>query len=198
MFLKTPSSDSCLGTKGLKIPKQTNSNCCHLWLSQRKANCSEIPSWHCEERRRLQRHTTQKQPSQRHGDCLSCHSNLCSIWCSSVHDCVVVLIKANRLAHEQLVRYHYGDCSSEEAFPSGEHGGINIAAESRLGAIEQPPPQKRMLPASLYCCFNNLHSNVISKLASIVSYGLLCAIKLDSILSKSSVVWEPMPAKVMC
>lgn len=58
------------------------------------------------------------------------------------------------------------------------------------------PWRRCFLP--LYWCFNNLHSNVISKLASIVSYGLLCAIKPDSNLSKSSVVWEPLPAKVMC
>lgn len=58
------------------------------------------------------------------------------------------------------------------------------------------PWRRCFLP--LCWCFNNLHSNVISKLASIVSSGLLCAMKLDSILGKSPVVWEPEPAKVTC
>lgn len=140
--------------------------------------------------------------TQCHGDCLSCHSNLCSIWCLSVYACMVVLIKANRLACGQLVRYHYGDCSSKEALPSGQHSGniftSNIALLLSPGWEQSSSSPWRRCFLPLYWCFNNLHSNVISKLASIVSYGLLCAIKLDSNLSKSSVVWEPVPAKVMC
>lgn len=68
----------------------------------------------------------------------------------------------------------------------------------QVGSNRAAPSPRRRCFLPLHWCFNNLHSNVISKLASIVSYGLLCAIKLDSNLSKSSVVWEPVPAKVMC
>lgn len=50
------------------------------------------------------------------------------------------------------------------------------------------PWRRGFLP--LCWCFNNLHSNIISKLASIVSSGLLCAMKLDSILCKSPVVCQ--------
>lgn len=58
-------------------------------------------------------------------------------------------------------------------------------------------PIRRCIPPRCWC-FNNLQSNVISKLESIVSSGPLRAMKLDSILGKSPLVCEPVPAKVMC
>lgn len=78
------------------------------------------------------------------------------------------------------------------SFPS------NIALLLSPGWEQSSSSPRRRCFLPLCWCFNNLHSNVISKLASIVSSGLLCAMKLDSILCKSPVVWEPVPTKVMC
>lgn len=64
------------------------------------------------------------------------------------------------------------------------------------GGTEQPHPSEEEASClSLWCCFNNLHNDAISKLASIVSFGCLCSMGLDSILCKSPVVWEPLPGK---
>ena len=101
--------------------------------------------------------------------------------------------------------HHYGDCSSKRGtslrtaqshqhlfFPTG------IALLLNPGWVQSSSSPRRRCFLPLCWCFNNLHSNVISKLASIVSSGRLCAMKLYSILRESTVVWEPMPAKVTC
>lgn len=143
----------------------------------------------------------QKQPSQCHGDHLSCHSNLCYSWCLSVYACVVVLIKGKRLAPSSEIiimviapqKRHFPEDSTEAStsFPCN----ITLLLIPGWEQLSSSPWRRCFLP--LCWCFNNLHSNVISKLASIVSSGLLCAMKLNSILGKSPVVWEPVPAKVI-
>lgn len=118
----------------------------------------------------------------------------------------LVLIKANRLACGQPVRSslwwlllkkrHFPQDSSVASTSFFFPTDIALLLSPGWAQSSSSPWRRCFLP--LCWCFNNLHSNVISKLASIVSSGRLCAMKLHSILCESPVVWEPMPAKVTC
>lgn len=193
------------GEKGLK----------RFWsfyaISARGELESKNPFWHCTQKwgrqeESLQRHPTKTQQCQ--GDHLSCHSNLCHIWCLSACACACA-VGVNK--SQQISLWATSEiiimviAPQKEALPSGQLSRMNIfffPADIALllspgwAQSSSSPWRRCFLP--LCWCFNNLHSNVISKLASIVSSGRLCAMKLHSILRESPVVWEPMPAKVTC
>lgn len=179
-----------------------------LCLSVLKSSCSKTlfgTAPRNEKRKVVAKPYHQKLLSPRHSGSLCCHSNLflnlafecmCACLCGGINK----IQQISRWATSEIImviapqkRYFPQDSrAASTSFPS------NIALLLSPGWEQSSSSPWRRCFLPLCWCFNNLHSNVISKLASIVSSGLLCAMKLDSILGKSPVVWEPEPAKVTC